>query len=294
MHQIRIIDRTGLRWVLGEMRKRCGSERKAAKALGIGQTVFTRLRTGRVWKSMRFDTYRKISDALRGIDFELGDIFGASVLTVGGSFVQQHYEQWLRAEYARLEPKVGSVFAELYGHPDYRTLFEGFLKEVTKGSKPAPVVRRRRVRQDKRFDLGPNPPVKHIDGVRVPRVGGIGDDDAPVTLPGRKDPRERRIWIALFRAVEPLGDKHLTWGFERGWREMHGAGDLGSFLRAALKRERIMLDRERDYARLNECSPPDEYLEWLAGPEEEGARYMPAAELLEGLEGEGGEGEKSE
>ncbi|MCH8084202.1 MAG: hypothetical protein IH885_08190 [Myxococcales bacterium] len=206
----------------------------------------------------------------------------------------QRYEKWLRAEYDRLEPKVGSVFTELWGHQDYRPLFEAFLKEVTKGTKPSRVAPARRRSAQEHYDLGPVGPVQRVGGIDIHRVGGIGDDQASVALPGREGLRNQRVWIALFGAVEPLGGAQLTWGVERTWREMHEAGDLGSFLRAALKREEIMLDRERDYARLNQCRPPDEYLEWLAGPEEEGARYMPAAELLEGLEGEGGEGEESE
>ncbi len=296
MHQISIIEAPTLRWVLGRVRGHFGSDRKAATALGIGQPVFTRLRNGTTQKRLRFDTYCSIRDALveHRIEFGLLGVFQDCVLTWEGSQVLLQYEKWLRAEYDRLEPKVGSVFAELYGHPDYRTLFEGFLKEVTKGSKPAPVVRRRRVRQDKRFDLGPNPPVKHVAGVRLQRIGGIEDSQATATLPGRQGPQENRVWVALYRAVEPLGDTHLTWGVERTWQEMHEADDLRNFLKAALRREQIMLKRERDLERINKCSPPDEYLEWLAGPEEEGARYMPAAELLEGLEGEGGEGEKSE
>lgn len=275
MHQVRIVDGPALRWVLETARKYFGSDRKAAKALGIGQTVFTRLRNGTVRKRMRVDTYRSIRDALgrHGIEFGLQDTFETSVLTVDGSFVQPHYEQWLRAEYDRLELKVGSVFTELYGHQEYRALFEDFLKEVTKGTKPSRRPRRYSAREH--YDLGP-----------------IGPVQATVTLPGRA-PQDQRFWIALYRAVEPLGDTQLTWGVERKWQEMHDTGDLRSFLQAALKRERIMLNRERDVERLNSCRPPEEYLEWLAGPEEEGARYMSPEELFGGLDGaEDAEGEK--
>ena len=53
-----------------------------------------------------------------------------------------------------------------------------------------------------------------------------------------------------------------------------------------------MLKRERDLVRLNRCRPPEEYLEWLAGPEEEGARYMSPEEILDGAED--AEGKKPE
>ena len=139
---------------------------------------------------------------------------------------------------------MGSVFTELYGHQEYRALFEDFLKEVTKGTKPS---RRRRYSEREHYDLGP-----------------IGPVQATVTLPGRQAPQDQRVWIALYRAVEPLGDTQLTWGVERTWQEMHHTDDLRSFLQAALKRERIMLNRDRDLVRLNRCRPPEEYLEWLA------------------------------
>lgn len=70
--------------------------------------------------------------------------------------------------------------------------------------------------------------------------------------------------LALLRALEPLADAGLTWRVERRWQEMDEAGHLGTFLRVALERERIMLDRERDVTRLNKCELPHEYVESLA------------------------------
>ena len=70
--------------------------------------------------------------------------------------------------------------------------------------------------------------------------------------------------LALLRALEPLADAGLTWRVERRWQEMDEAGHLGTFLRVALERERIMLDRERDITRLNKCELPHEYVESLA------------------------------
>ena len=76
-----------------------------------------------------------------------------------------------------------------------------------------------------------------------------------------------RIWLALYRALEPLGDAQVTWGVERRWQEMHEAGELDSYLRFALERERIMLKRERDIARMNKCELPQDYAESLASDE---------------------------
>ena len=268
MHQVRIVDGPALRWVLERAQKHFGNHRNTAKALGIAQSVFTRLRNGTVRKSMNFDNYRRIRDALgrHRIEFDLQGMFETSVLTVDGSLVQQHYEQWLRAEYDRLEPKVGSVFTELYGHQEYRGLFADFLKRVTKGTKPSR-RRPRRYSEGEHYDLGPIGPVQQSRGIRIHRVGGLEDNQATVTLPGRQAPQDQRVWIALYRAVEPLGDTQLTWGVERTWQEMHHTDDLRSFLQAALKRERIMLNRDRDLVRLNRCRPPEEYLEWLAEEE---------------------------
>ena len=80
-------------------------------------------------------------------------------------------------------------------------------------------------------------------------------------------PKEMRIWLALYRALEPLGDAQVTWGVERRWQEMHEAGELDSYLRFALERERIMLKRERDIARMNKCELPHDYAESLASDE---------------------------
>lgn len=67
---------------------------------------------------------------------------------------------------------------------------------------------------------------------------------------------EERIWLALYRAVEPLGEAQPTWKVERSWTELHAADDLRGFLRAALAREEIMLRRERDLERFASCEPP--------------------------------------
>ena len=82
-------------------------------------------------------------------------------------------------------------------------------------------------------------------------------------------PKELRIWLALYRALEPLGDAELTWRVERTWREMHEAADLRRFLRSALDRERIMMERDLDVARMNKCELPLDYVESLAIDERE-------------------------
>ena len=90
------------------------------------------------------------------------------------------------------------------------------------------------------------------------------------SLPPSDDPR---LWLALYRALEPLAAWAATWGMEREWQEMHhrkrrdGQTELQFYLRTAMRRERILLDRERplDRIRSKSLGPPDEYLAGLAG-----------------------------
>jgi plasmid maintenance system antidote protein VapI len=82
--------------------------------------------------------------------------------------------------------------------------------------------------------------------------------------PERPQPNETRLWIALYRAVEPLAAAAETWGVERSWQEIDQGGQLKGFLRASLERERIILDREEVIDRIHGREPPDEYLAELA------------------------------
>ena len=49
---------------------------------------------------------------------------------------------------------------------------------------------------------------------------------------------------------------------ERTWQEMDRAGDLETYLKAALKREEIILDRDKDLDRFRKSEPPVSYQEW--------------------------------
>lgn len=96
--------------------------------------------------------------------------------------------------------------------------------------------------------------------------------------PDLPQPDDERLWIALYRAVEPLVEAKATWGVEWSWEELDAAGHLGRFVRAGLEREQIMLSRERDEERLNKCTPPEEFLAWLAGADEEEQESQPSME----------------
>jgi hypothetical protein len=81
---------------------------------------------------------------------------------------------------------------------------------------------------------------------------------------------DRRFWLAVYRALEPLGAAEVTHGMELSWEELHLKGQLETFLRAALRRERLMLERSPDIERANQRPLPDGYYEELYGfPEED-------------------------
>lgn len=73
-----------------------------------------------------------------------------------------------------------------------------------------------------------------------------------------------RLWLSIYRAVEPLTHHSATWGVERSWEQLQASHDLRGFLRAALRIERILLAREGDTERMRNCPPPDEFLASLA------------------------------
>ncbi len=60
---------------------------------------------------------------------------------------------------------------------------------------------------------------------------------------------EPRRCFARWRAVAPLLASEDSGGIERGWDELKAGGELGPYLKAALKREEILLNRQPDLER---------------------------------------------
>jgi transcriptional regulator with XRE-family HTH domain len=60
---------------------------------------------------------------------------------------------------------------------------------------------------------------------------------------------DRRVRLALYRALEPLAAADATGGIERGWQELHRRGQLADFLSASFRRELLLLEREPDVVR---------------------------------------------
>ena len=232
MHQIRIVNGDVLRSVLREVKEHHGSHRNAAAWLGVKQSTFTRLLNGSTSEFMNSTTYSTIKKTLEEHD---PGPFGTIV-----------------------EPD-----------PPYLGLLDAFKASVL--TFDADLVRQRYVRWlDEEF-------------VRIKRRVGPAFEELwaqPIykrrftdflkTLARseeRPDPRDKRLWLALYRAVEPLSDAASSWGVERSWKEMDEDGDLKAFLKAALKREQVLLQREGDFDRMRMTKDPqlDEYKGWLAG-----------------------------
>jgi hypothetical protein len=53
-----------------------------------------------------------------------------------------------------------------------------------------------------------------------------------------------RVWLAVANALTPLLASGQTGGIERSWRELDAADELGSYLKAALRSQEILLHRE--------------------------------------------------
>jgi hypothetical protein len=80
--------------------------------------------------------------------------------------------------------------------------------------------------------------------------------------------RNKRIELAICRALEPLTNAAATYGIERSWLELEERRQLSAFLRASLRREEIMLEREADHERLAKIEPTPEFYGMLAGVDE--------------------------
>ena len=64
-------------------------------------------------------------------------------------------------------------------------------------------------------------------------------------------PQDKRLWIALLRAVEPFGLAEALWGMERSWQHWHKEGDLDQSLERGLKIEKARLRQPRGFKHLS-------------------------------------------
>lgn len=134
MHQVKIIDPKSLQRVLETVKRLTGGDdRSAAKALGIGQPTFTRLRNGTTSDFVRVKTYDAMVEGLRRNPLEFG-LLGQleNAFLVGEAWlVLQQYRAWAEREISRLEASgARSIFDQLYLVPAYRRHFDRLLKRT--------------------------------------------------------------------------------------------------------------------------------------------------------------------
>ena len=109
---------------------------------------------------------------------------------------------------------------------------------------------------------------------------------------------DERTWLALYRAVEPLCFETDSCGIERTWKEMRSdkrGDELRTFLKAALRREEIILERDRPIDRIRRPEVVDraaEYMGLFFGPDDEELQAPePPVEFWNGMLDEDGKEE---
>jgi hypothetical protein len=208
-----IIDPEALVEVLREVVRLAGSQRAAAEALGITRPYVTRMLQGRIGKA------------------------------IGGKILKRIMHL--------LHPD-GSLYRDVLLHDDdptrYRRLVRTFERAVID---PAAVARvdqyrlwlARRLRRYRQGNSG-RQVVKlhtHLKKHRSYR-SYFATFQAKMLARGfaADDPR---VVLAEWRAVEPLLDAQDSGGIELSWAELDDAGRLTRYLRSALDREAVLLDR---------------------------------------------------
>lgn len=209
-NQIRIVDSETLRSVLEELRKEHGSCRKAAAWLGLVPTTFSRLWNGRIRRSMSSQTYHTIRRKLEEVD-------------PGEFAVEGEPDPPVPTLLQRFEDSIRDFEAQLMVRR-----YRWWLKAEMERLRPrcAPLLN----------DLKDQPRFKgHLrDFAR--RIGWSPDQ--------RVEEDEDRVTLAIYRVVEPLVDAEQTAQVERGWEELESDRDFGQYLKAAFRREEILLQRD--------------------------------------------------
>lgn len=214
MVRVRIVDREELQDVMRQVAAVSGSHRSAAELLGISQPTFTRLLNGTT-NAMARVTYERVRAALRREHRYWID-------------VTMHPEQYPLGDL--LETFLVCVMDPL-AWTTYHTYDRWLVQEHRRLHEVAmPTFERL-------LDI---PSARSVVHAFLEAVRNRPD------LPAQND---RRLWLALLRAVEPLSAAATTLGVERSIDELARHGELVGFLRAALRREKVLLDRKGDLAR---------------------------------------------
>lgn len=258
---LRIVDPVRFQRLLAEIRRRCGGQEKAAEKLGIEQSQFSRWLNGVSHHISRPVARRMARNIIRGMvppkerptranwrrqaNFQMEKEFWLAVLTREAAATMRTYEEWLEEE---------ALGRSLMGLP--RRALE------------LPITMRRR---------------RHLTESRIQQllrelaeepyraiIGEFVDRYRRRRFQGREEPEggdrywkdwprhswdtdfDTRLELAIVRALEPLLATLDTGGVERGWRELDQRGELERYLKVALRREEILLNRAPDVERAQE------------------------------------------
>lgn len=276
MHNVPIRDPERIQALFRDLRDQHGGESAAAKVLGISQSTFSRLLSGASSGVMSRRTRDSIVKGLGGeprlpgrprrpIEFAVGvEHLDSSERAALETRVHREYERRKREQGEGAErPKPQAVldaeasagafqlqrFLEAIGDDDeeyHRSHYEAWMARELEHLKPLaePVLR----------ELWGDRRMRRRIGDFLERV-----DRARNELPTDND---CRCWLALCRAVEPLVTAPAaTWGIERSWEDLRDKDELRDYMKAALKREELMLKPTCDADRVKRARPPTGYWE---------------------------------
>ena len=242
MHRVPIRDHKAYLDVMERVLAAWGNHREAAKALGLVRSTFTRHLNGSVRTHIHRRTYETISKRLGG------PVSNLEQAQIGFSLGEDHSWASVRREiHAQLDESLGTFEGDIA----VRAYDDWLGRELGRLQRCDQVFRE--LWRHKAHKVHFKKFLKKL----TKKEG----------LPKRSDPR---LWIALYRAVEPLRAEAPTMGVEMSWREIHKRNDgkdLGVFLRNALRCEGILLSRDRGLERIRQIESGqrvEEYKVWLA------------------------------
>ena len=249
-HRIPIVSKEDLQSVFLEVLDQCENHREAAKWLGIRKHTFTKLLNGAPGqKAISFNTYVNIRRALGGNAFEFAAPDDPMLEFVADEPGESDKDREQRESEAAAAAARLDRFDRCFQTDDSEIVWGNYDEWVKRET-----LRLERMARPVLFELWESEKYRPQLEQFLKNVGREPESQ----LPGKED---KRGWLALYRAVEPLAAAESTWKVERPWRELNTAQELDTYLNHALQREAIMLDRERDVVRVRKSRVPSSYWE---------------------------------
>jgi transcriptional regulator with XRE-family HTH domain len=268
---VRIEDPERFRSVLGELERRSGSAKEVYAWLGISKGTYSKWKTGRS-DAIEFASYVRLLDRL-GASVDEFEGQREAVVPFGLQYADENREL-LEAE--RFRRTTGLPREEAGAALDRSRQEEAeadweLLQEAIRCFETEQMTLVRLHNEEWAYRE-----LKAVEGAAAPVLQRAWEEPAsrevverfleavgrpPDRLPAFAD---LRCWLALYRALAPLGQAQATWGVERSWDELEESGELGRYLAAALAAEEILLKPRRNLERWRRGDPPLSTDEWLA------------------------------